>query len=230
MEKAIAIIPARGGSKRIPRKNIKNFAGQPVIKYSIDAAFDSGCFNEVMVSTDDEEIAELSKKLGANVPFLRSKENSDDVIGTAPVLEEVLREYRKRGQEFYYVCCLYPTNPFITPEKILLAHNLLLNSSADGVIAIVRSSHPVHKALKIEGGAVKMFWPENYSVRSQDLEPSYYDSNQLYFLKVQSLLEQKTLYPKFTTPLIISELEAQDINTEEDWKIAEFKFGLVNHG
>jgi len=227
--KTIAIIPARGGSKRIPRKNIKSFAGQPIIKYSIDAAIASGCFDEIMVSTDDQEIANLAKSFGAKVPFMRSAENSSDQAMTVTVLEEVLAEYKKIGQQFDYVCCLYPTAPFITPKRLETAKEALLTSGAEAVLPIMKFSFPIQRALKIENDSIKMFWPENYSVRSQDLEPAYHDCGQFYFSKTASLLEQRTLYPRLTLPLIIPEDEAQDIDNEDDWKIAEIKFKIIKN-
>lgn len=227
--KIIAIIPARGGSKRIPRKNIKDFAGQPIIKYSIDAALGAGCFDEVMVSTDDHEIAEVAKSFGANIPFLRSAENSTDMAMTIPVLEEVISEYKKFGQEFDYLCCIYPTAPFITAERLKKAKELLLKKSAEAVVPVMRFGYPVQRALKIENGIAKMFWPENYNMRSQDLEPAYHDCGQFYFMKTSAMLEQKVLFPKLTAPLEVPESEAQDIDNEEDWKVAEVKFKIINN-
>ncbi|TRZ51189.1 pseudaminic acid cytidylyltransferase [bacterium] len=225
--KALAIIPARGGSKRIPRKNIKNFAGQPIIQYSIDAALESGIFTEVMVSTDDNEIADIAKNLNAKVPFMRSEENSSDMAMTVPVLEEVIAEYKKLGQEFEYVCCIYPTAPFVTAERLKAAYELFKETKVEAVLPIMRFSYPIQRSLKMENGYATMFWPENYNVRSQDLEPAYHDCGQFYFLRVDSLLLQKVLYPKFTLPIIVPESEAQDIDSEEDWRIAEIKFKLL---
>jgi pseudaminic acid cytidylyltransferase len=223
----LAIIPARGGSKRIPRKNIKNFAGKPIIQYSIDAALQSGIFTEVMVSTDDKEIAEVGKSLGAKVPFMRSAKNSSDMAMTVPVLEEVVKEYKKLGQKFDYVCCIYPTAPFITAERLKAAFALFTEKKAEAVLPIMKFSYPIQRSLKIKNGFAKMFWPKNYNVRSQDLEPAYHDCGQFYFLKTSSLLEQKVLYPKYTLPIIVPESEAQDIDNEEDWKIAEVKFKMI---
>jgi N-acylneuraminate cytidylyltransferase len=225
--KTIAIIPARGGSKRIPRKNIKNFAGQPIIKYSIDAALQSGCFDEVMVSTDDKEIAEVAKSFGAKVPFFRSAENSSDMAMTFPVLEEVITEYKKRGMEFDYLCCIYPTAPFITSERLQTANRMLIDNNADVVLPIMKFGYPIQRSLRIEDGKVRMFWPENYNVRSQDLEPAYQDCGQFYFLKTKIVFELGMLYTKFTIPLIVPESEAQDIDNEEDWKVAEMKFKIL---
>lgn len=227
--KIIAIIPARGGSKRIPRKNIKNFSGQPIIKYSIDAALSAGCFDEVMVSTDDFEIAEVAKSLGAKVPFMRSAENSTDMAMTIPVLEEVIDEYKKLGQDFDYLCCIYPTAPFITAERLEEAKKILLQNDAEAVVSVMKFSYPIQRALKFEkDGFAKMFWPENYECRSQDLEPAYHDCGQFYFMKTAAMFEQKKLFPRLMVPLEIPEFEAQDIDNEEDWKIAEFKFSFLD--
>jgi pseudaminic acid cytidylyltransferase len=228
--KILAIIPARGGSKRIPRKNAKNFAGQPIIKYSINAAKESGVFDEIMVSTDDTEIAEIAKSLGAKVPFMRSVENSADKAATAPVLEEVIMEYKKLGQEFDYVCCIYPTAVFVTGERLQKAKQMLVGSGVDSVVPVMRFGYPIQRALKIKkDGRVEMFWPGNYNARSQDLEPAYHDCGQFYFLKVDSFLKQKILFMKSTMPLEVPESEAQDIDNEEDWKIAEIKFNLLKN-
>jgi N-acylneuraminate cytidylyltransferase len=222
----LAIIPARGGSKRIPRKNIKNFVGQPIIKYSIDAALQSGIFDEIMVSTDDEEIANVSDSFGAKIPFMRSAKNSGDMAFTVPVLEEVVREYEKLNRKFDSVCCIYPTAPFITPERLKKAYELFTEKKPEAVVAVMKFSYPIQRAMKIEEGRTKMFWPENYNVRTQDLEPAYHDCGQFYFLKTDAMLEQKVLYPEFTIPIIIPSSEGQDIDNEEDWDIAEIKFKL----
>jgi N-acylneuraminate cytidylyltransferase len=227
--KTVAIITARGGSKRIPRKNIKPFLGFPIIKYSIDAALNAGCFDEVMVSTDDKEIADISISYGARVPFFRSEAMSDDYAMTADVLEEVVMEYKKREMEFQYLCCIYPTAPFVTPEKLNIACKMLIESDADCVLPVMRFSYPIQRGLKIENGRVKMIWPENYNVRSQDLMPAYHDCGQFYFMKTKSLLEQKKLFAEHTVPLEIPESEVQDIDNEEDWKIAEMKYKIMKN-
>lgn len=227
--KKLAIIPARGGSKRIPRKNIKPFLGQPIIKYTIDAVLDSSCFDEIIVSTDDKEIAEISVKLGAKVPFMRSEETSSDFAMTADVIEEVLMEYRKRGREFDFCCCLYPTAPFISPEMLKKGLNILKDNNADSALPVVRFSYPIQRALKIEDGRLLMIWPENLNKRSQDLMPAYHDVGQFYWLNVKSFLEQKVLFGKFTVPIEVPESEVQDIDNEEDWKIAEMKYRILKN-
>ena len=227
--KKLAIITARGGSKRIPRKNIKLFNGFPIIKYSIEAALKSNEFDEVMVSTDDEEIAEIAIKYGASVPFFRSQKNSDDHSGTAEVIEEVILDYKNKNILFDYVCCIYPTAPFVTANIIKEAMSKLISFSADCVLPVVRYSYPVQRSLKIVNGSVLMNWPENYSARSQDLSPFFHDCGQFYCLNVKSLLEQKKLFAKKTIPIEISELEMQDIDNEVDWKLAELKYKLIHN-
>lgn len=226
--KKIAIIPARGGSKRIPRKNIKDFCGKHIIAYSIQAALDSGVFDEVMVSTDDQEIAEIALSYGAKVPFMRSAEMSSDMAMTAPVLIEVVNEYKKLGKEFQFVCCIYPTAPFISAQLLKTSMELLLKENIDGVIPIVKYSYPPQRCLVIRNNRAEMLYPENYNIRSQDLEPIYHDCGQFYCLKTESLLEQKSLFCQNTIPVIIPEMGAQDIDNGEDWKIAELKYKSLN--
>ncbi len=229
MSKRIAIITARGGSKRIPRKNIKPFLGSPIIKYSIEAAINSNCFDEVMVSTDDEEIAAIARSYNAKVPFFRSAASSDDFSTTADVIAEVIKEYQAQGEDFEYLCCIYPTAPFITSKKIEEAMNILIETDADCVLPVVRFSYPIQRSLKIEDGRAIMNWPENYLSRSQDLTPAYHDSGQFYCLKTKSLLLQMRLFADYTVPLIVSETEVQDIDNEEDWKLAEIKYRFVHN-
>lgn len=228
-DKNLAIITARGGSKRIPRKNIKDFLGFPIIKYSIDAALQAGCFDEVMVSTDDMEIAEIARSYGAAIPFLRSQKNSDDYAGTSDVIEEVLLDYKKMGKEFDYCCCIYPTAPLISVRKLIEGYDLLKKSGADSVLPVVRFSYPIQRALKVEDGKLEMIWPENLNSRSQDLMPAYHDAGQFYWLRVDSFLKSKNLFSKNTFAIEISESEVHDIDSEEDWKIAEIKYRRM-HG
>jgi N-acylneuraminate cytidylyltransferase len=227
MKKALAIIPARGGSKRIPRKNIKNFLGKPIIAYSIEAALAAGCFEEVMVSTDDEEIAVIARKLGASVPFLRSGETSNDYALTADVILEVLTQYEAKGQSFEYCCCLYPTAPFVTAAKLAVAFELLHSSGAKSVVPVVRFGFPILRSFKIDNGLVRMNWPEFMNKRSQDLEPAFHDCGQFYFLNTASFRSEKKLFTDFTIPLEVPESEVQDIDNEEDWKVAEIKYTFL---
>lgn len=227
MSRNIAIITARGGSKRIPRKNIKDFLGKPIIAYSIAAALDAGCFDEVMVSTDDKEIAEIAQRFGAKVPFLRSAEASNDFATTEEVLIEVLNEYRQRGEVFEHACCLYPTAPFVTAEKLSSGHDLLLKTGADTVLPVVRFGYPIQRAMKIEDNRLSMIWPEHINSRSQDLMTAYHDSGQFYFIKINRFLGTRRLFSDFTVPIELPESEVQDIDSEEDWKIAEMKYQML---
>lgn len=226
--KTIAIIPARGGSKRIPKKNIKSFLGKPIISYPIEAALKSKLFNEIMVSTDDEEIAEISKMLGASVPFLRSKKNSDDFATTVDVLLEVIEEYKKLGKVFDYVCCIYPTTPFISPEKLNHSFKILIEKKAKSLIPIVRFSYPIQRALRIENDSLQYIYPENGTKRSQDLELTYHDAGQFYWIKTDVLVNQSSMVTDNSIAYEISELEVQDIDSETDWKIAEMKYQILN--
>ena len=227
----IAIITARGGSKRIPRKNIKSFLGKPIIQYSIEAALKSNIFDEVMVSTDDIEIAEIALSLGAKVPFFRSSKNSDDYSTTCDVLREVILDYQKNGKNYKYLCCIYPTAPFVTPEKLIHAMEKLINKNVDCVLPIVEYSYPIQRSLTIENDKVLMNWPENYFARSQDFKSVFHDCGQYYCMKTESMLEQMKLFAEITLPVITSELEVQDIDNEIDWELAELKYDfLKRHG
>jgi pseudaminic acid cytidylyltransferase len=227
MNKCLAIITARGGSKRIPRKNIKNFLGKPIIQYSIEAALQAGCFTEVMVSTDDREIADIALALGAKVPFIRSAETSNDFATTADVITEVLNEYNNRGETFNYCCCIYPTAPFVTAEKLKDAFDKLHTSGAESVVPVVRFGFPILRSFKIEGGLVKINWPEYINSRSQDLPPAFHDCGQFYFLSVTPFLQNKKMFTSFTVPMEMPESEVQDIDNEEDWEVAEIKYTFL---
>ncbi|HXS38196.1 MAG TPA: pseudaminic acid cytidylyltransferase [Flavipsychrobacter sp.] len=227
MEK-IAIITARGGSKRIPRKNIKLFAGYPIIKYSIEAAIDSGCFDEVMVSTDDKEIAEIAVQYGAKVPFYRSEATSNDFATTADVLIEVIEKYRKSGIFFDTVCCIYPTAPFVTAEKFRNAVTMFEEKKADSLIPIVRFSFPVLRSFKLENEKIAFNWPEYARTRSQDLAPAFHDAGQFYIVNTNALLKERSLITGNTVGFEIPESECQDIDNEMDWQIATLKFELLS--
>ena len=224
---SVAIITARGGSKRIPHKNIKPFLGKPIIAYSIEAAKAAGCFDEVMVSTDDEEIAEIARNYGAVVPFMRSVENSDDFSTTRDVVREVLKQYKEVGREFDYACCIYPTAPFITAERLKESMQLLEEKQADSVLPVVRFSFPPQRCVVLEDGRAVFKWPEHMLTRSQDLEPFYHDCGQYYCLNTKAFGEQEVLFMKNTYPVILDEMEVQDIDNETDWKLAELKFKLL---
>ncbi len=224
---SVAIITARGGSKRIPHKNIKPFLGKPIIAYSIEAAKAAGCFDEVMVSTDDEEIAEIARNYGAVVPFMRSAENSDDFSTTRDVVREVLKQYKEVGRAFDYACCIYPTAPFITAERLKESMQLLEEKQADSVLPVVRFSFPPQRCVVLEDGRAVFKWPEHMLTRSQDLEPFYHDCGQYYCLNTKAFGEQEVLFMKNTYPVILDEMEVQDIDNETDWKLAELKFKLL---
>ncbi len=226
--KRIAIITARGGSKRIPHKNIRDFCGKPILFYSIEAALKSHCFTTIMVSTDDEIIADLAKKAGAEVPFLRSDKTSGDFATTAEVIEEVLTEYKKQGEEFDTACCIYPTAPFITAEKLQEAVRLLEEKDLDSVMPVVEFSFPPLRGMVIEEGKLNYKWEKYSQMRSQDLEKIYHDVGQFYVLNVKHFEESKKLVTKNTGAIMMSELETQDIDNETDWKIAELKYRLIH--
>lgn len=226
MGKKLAIITARGGSKRIPRKNIKEFCGKPILCYSIEAARNAGVFDEIMVSTEDEEIAEIAKAAGASVPFLRSFEAAGDYASTDAVIMEVITEYQRRGQEFDAFCCIYPTAPFLTGEKLKSAMTLL--NDADSVMPVVPFSYPPQRGLIVnKEGFVERQFPEYASARSQDLPKIYHDCGQFYACRTAPFLEAGTTDVKRLVPLVLSEMEVQDIDTPEDWEIAEIKYRRV---
>jgi pseudaminic acid cytidylyltransferase len=230
MSTSVAIITARGGSKRIPRKNIKNFMGKPIIAYSILAALEAEVFDEVMVSTDDEEIAEISKKYGAVVPFFRSKEMSDDFSNTNDVLKEVLEVYQSRSKDFEYACCIYPTAPFVTAAKLQAAKNMLIDTNSDTVMPVAEFSFPIWRSVKMEKDSrISFNWPENAIRRSQDLPPAYHDCGQYYFFNVKSFLINGRLVSDNTRGIITSTLEVQDIDNEEDWRLAEIKYSMLKN-
>jgi len=226
MNKCIAIIPARGGSKRIPKKNIKNFLGKPIMVYAIESALKSELFDEVIVSTDDVEIAKIAKKYGAEVPFFRSSKNSDDHATTYNVLEEVLTAYNSVTS----AACIYPTAPFVTPEKLKSAQDLLRKNQFDVVLTVMKYGHPIQRSLQIESKTlkIKMIDSINMNTRSQDLKNTYHDAGQFYFFNTAPILKAKSLWTNNTGALIVDELEAQDIDTLTDWKLAELKFKLSN--
>ena len=226
-EKCLAVITARGGSKRVPRKNIKEFCGEPIIAYSIRAARGSGVFDEVMVSTDDEEIAEIARWLGARVPFQRSPENSGDMAMTHEVVLEVLRKYEELGRKFDIVCCIYPTATFLTASRLRESMEKLRQENVDGVVPVVRFSFPPQRCFVIKEGLVSYQWPENRLKRSQDLEPYYHDCGQFYLLRVEPFIREQSMVLANTAPIILDEKEVQDIDTPEDWEMAQMKFRLL---
>lgn len=224
----ICIIPARGGSKRIPRKNIKDFLGKPIIAYSIETAINSNLFDEVMVSTDDEEIAEIAKKYGANVPFLRSKKNSDDFATTYDVIEEVIDEYSKINQLFTNACCFYSCAPLVTIEMLNVAYTKLNETDLDAVFPIIEYSFPIQRAIKLNNNKIELFNEKYLSSRSQDLEKSFHDAGQFYWMNIEKITEKKKIITDNCGAIVISELQGQDIDNKTDWKLAELKYKLIN--
>lgn len=225
---SVAIITARGGSKRIPRKNIREFCGKPIIAYSIEAALGSGIFDEVMVSTDDVEIADIAKAFGAKVPFFRSEKTSNDFATTADVISEVLDKYEKMGKSFDYACCVYPTAPFITAEKLKLAMEKLQSEGGDSAMPVVKFSFPPQRCLVINDGSLEYKWPENMNKRSQDLEPFYHDCGQYYVFKVSSFRKSGQIIGGKVIPIVTPDTEVQDIDEMSDWQIAELKYKILH--
>jgi len=225
--KNLAIIPARGGSKRIPRKNIKDFLGKPIIAYSIQAAIDSKLFDEVMVSTDDAEIAEIAIQFGAKIPFMRSEKNSDDHATTSEVLIEVLEQYQLNNTHFDYACCIYPTAPLINPIKIREALEVMHGKDFDSVFPVTSFSYPILRSLKITNAKVEMNWPDYLNTRSQDLPPAFHDAGQFYWINVERFIQTKNILNDNCGSIVLSDLEVQDIDNETDWKLAELKYSLL---
>lgn len=225
--KKICIIPARGGSKRIPKKNIKNFLGKPIIAYSIEAALSSQLFDEVMVSTDDMEIAKVAKRYGANVPFYRSPQASDDYATTVQVLAEVLQMYNQAGQKFDIACCIYPTAPFVTSKILSEGNRRLKYGGYDSVFPVLCYSYPIWRSLKIERSKAVMNWPEYLDSRSQDLLPAFHDAGQFYWFRIDKFFVSGKVFTENSGVIELSELEAQDIDSEKDWKLAELKYKLL---
>jgi N-acylneuraminate cytidylyltransferase len=224
----IAIIPARGGSKRIPKKNIRSFNGMPIIAYSVEAALGAGCFDMVMVSTDDIEIADTAKRMGASVPFMRSSENSNDYAGLAEVAIEVVKRYESEFGDLEKICVILPTAPFVSSARILQGFRALEESTIDAALPVVRFSYPPQRGLRIDiDGRAKMLNPELYNCRSQDLEPLFHDCGQFYWAKKEALLKEKRFFVQNTYAIELPESEVQDIDTEEDWKLAEIKYELL---
>jgi N-acylneuraminate cytidylyltransferase len=216
----LCIIPARGGSKRIPRKNIKSFLGKPIIAYSVEVALKSGLFSEVMVSTDDEEIAKIAKSFGAKVPFFRSDENANDYATTLDVVKEVLLAYERLGKSYDNVCTLYPTAPFVSTRKLKEGFDKLTHANA--VIPVTEFSFPVWRAFHLNQDSLAYHWPEFEKSRSQDLTKLFHDAGQWYWIKIKNI--EDTLVPQQTAAVILSTLEVQDIDRPEDWHIAEMKY------
>jgi len=227
MKNIIAIITARGGSKRIPKKNIKKFFGKPMLCYAISACKDAGIFSEIMVSTDSDEIANVARNNGANIPFMRSQKTSDDFASTYDVLEEVIVNYINKGQKFDYVCCVYPCVPFLSGQTLRDAYNKLIVSGNDALQPVCKYSVPIEWAMKIKDGILIQNDKDAQLLRSQDLIPSYFDVGMFYMIKTNVLLEEKSLNPPKTMAYIIDERIVQDIDNIDDWNMAELKYKLI---
>lgn len=226
MAEAVAIIPARGGSKRIPRKNIKPFDGEPLIAYSIRTSLDSGLFDRVIVSTDDEEIAAVSKQFGAEVPFIRPKELADDYTATFDVVKHALEWLEAHGDTYSYVCTIYATAPFLQPRYLIEGYEKLKHSDAVNAFSCTSMPFPIQRTFKITNeGRCEMFWPENYSVRSQDLEEAYQDAGQFYWSKIGQ--SSNVMFSQDSIPIVLPRHLVQDIDTPEDWQRAEIMYEVI---
>ena len=224
----LCIIPARGGSKRIPRKNIKEFCGQAMIRYSIEAAITSQCFDKVIVSTDDQEIAEVAKSFGAEVPFIRPDELANDHAATIPVVKHAIEWFDEQGQLPTDVCCLYATAPFIQSQTISKAFQQLQESEADYCFSVTSFAFPIQRSIRItQDGKVDMFYPENFNVRSQDLEEAYHDAGQFYWGKAQAFKDELPIFSETASPYILPRYLVQDIDTMEDWIRAEAMYKVL---
>lgn len=226
-EKCIAIIPARGGSKRIPRKNIKLFHGKPLIAYSIEAALKSELFDKVIITTDDEEIASIAKKYGAEVPFIRPKELSDDFTNTKDVIDHALKYFEERGETYEYECTIYATAPLLQSKYLIEGFVALKNSDAINAFSATSMPFPIQRTFKLDkNGRCEMFWPQNYQTRSQDLEEAYQDAGQFYWTKL-SKKSNEIMFGKDSIPVILPRHLVQDIDTLEDWERAELMYKAV---
>ena len=224
----IAIITARGGSKRIPKKNIKEFYGKPMLAYAIEAAKGAGIFDEIMVSTDSEEIAEVARKYDANVPFMRSEKTSNDFAITYDVLKEVIDEYKKLGKEFDTICCIYPCVPFLCSGSLKNAYELMAAKNANAVIPVCKYPAPVEWAMRINDDVLSADDVEKQLIRSQDLKPAYFDAGMFYYYKTNEFVKERTTMFPNTLGYVIDESECQDIDTPDDWKMAEMKYKLLH--
>lgn len=224
----VAIITARGGSKRIPRKNIKEFMGKPMLAYAIEAALNSDVFDEVMVSTDDKEIAEIALKYGASVPFMRSEATANDFATTADVLKEVINEYKKLGKIFDEFCCIYPCVPFLSNKILKEAYEKFKNTNAKSLMPVVKFSFPIQRAVHLNNEVFLEFRePEHTFTRTQDLEPMYHDVGMFYFINTNEFCDCGSLITNKTAMFEMEESVIQDIDTLEDWKMAEIKYELL---
>ena len=225
----LAIIPARGGSKRIPHKNIKNFFGKPIIAWSIETAQRCSCFDRIIVSTDDVEIANVARQYGVEVPFVRPKELAGDFVGTIPVIRHGIEWFESQGVHFDEVCCLYATAPFITADDILEGLDILYSQNSDFTLAITGFTFPIQRAVKIDSsGYLEMFQPNHFNTRSQDLEQAYHDTGQFCWGRTNAWKHDRPFFSQKVAPLILPTYRVQDIDTPEDWERAEQIFRLIS--
>ena len=224
----VAVIPARGGSKRIPGKNVKLFAGKPLISYSINAALSCGLFDRIIVSTDSPEIAKVAKQFGAEVPFLRSPELADDYSGTDAVVLDTLKRIEEKNISARYVCCLYATVPFIRPADLKQGYEILRSSGSCSAFTVTTFPAPIFRALQAnEMDQLEMIWPQYRMTRSQDLPEAFHDAGQFYWADVEKYLTEKTFWSSDAMPIPLPRYRVQDIDTPEDWKMAEMMFELL---
>ncbi|MEP4558971.1 pseudaminic acid cytidylyltransferase [Cobetia amphilecti] len=222
---AIAVIPARGGSKRIPRKNIREFGGKPMIAWSIEAALASGCFDRVLVSTDDDEIAAMAIALGAEAPFRRPAQLADDYTGTVPVIAHAIDWLQSQGEAPQAVCCLYATAPFVQAEDLKSGFSALQGGDVDYAFSVTSYAFPIQRALPLtDEGRVEMFQPEHFTTRSQDLEEAWHDAGQFYWGRAEAWLAGMSIFSQRTVPVKLPRHRVQDIDTPEDWQRAEWLF------
>lgn len=221
----LAVIPARGGSKRIPRKNIREFCGKPIIAWSIEAAVESGCFDNVIVSTDDEEIADIAKQYGADTPFMRPAELANDTAATIPVIKHAIEWFADNQQKPELACCIYATAPFVTKEDLIRGRDLIASSDVDYAFSVTSYAFPIQRAIRITSeNRVEMFEPENFNIRSQDLEEAFHDAGQFYWGDSDAWLASKPIFNSYSVPVILPRHRVQDIDTQEDWLRAEWMF------
>lgn len=225
----LLIIPARSGSKRISNKNFKDFFGKPLIAHVIEKALECDFFNEVMVSTDSEANASLARQLGADVPFLRSTENSSDTATTSSVLVEVVSDYLKINRKFDFICCIYPTSVLLRMEKVKQGFYKLIEEKCDSVISVIKYPHPIERAIEEKGNRINFLFPEYMNTRTQDLEDKYFDAGQFYWIKSDYLLKAEKLHSANTSSIVLEEYETQDIDDPSQWRLAEIKFKYLLH-
>ena len=224
----VAVIPARGGSKRIPRKNIKDFCAKPIIAYSIEAALNSNCFDKVIVSTDDDEIASIARSFGASVPFMRPKNFADDFTGTNAVVKHVIEQLSEEGYEVNYACCIYATAPFLSPEYIQKGFEKLISNNTQFAISVTTYPFPVQRSIRINSNIIEPIWPEYILKRSQDLEEAYHDAGQFYWGTRKAFVDELDVFSDYSLPILLPRYLVQDIDNLEDWKQAELMFKALS--